>query len=327
MRISKKRLFDIIDNFKTKRILVYGDLILDRYIIGDIERISREAPVPILKVKKEKFRPGGAGNVTLNIQSLSAKPHLISFTGNDGFSKHFNDFFNDKNSNIFFNNRNKTIVKSRIISQNQQLIRIDREESVNINDNELKDLERIIKGLNVDAIILSDYSTGSINSEILTMFKRKSKEDDILLLLDPKPINYSIYGKDFSIITPNTAEAEALVKFKIISDEDARKAVKIISRRFKTKHTVLTRGEKGITAFERGKNIFTIPSYSHEVYDVTGAGDTVASVLLLSLCSGANLKEAVILSNLAASIVIERIGASQCSVEELKKRIIDIYGK
>ena len=325
MKVPKKRLFEIIDSFKDKRILIFGDLILDRYIIGNIERISREAPVPIVKVKKEDYKPGGAGNVALNIQSLSADSYLIAFTGDDDFSKHFKKFFNKNNSKIFKSKSNKTIVKSRIMSQNQQLIRIDREENVYISDKEIDDLKQLVKGIKTDAIILSDYSTGSINPETLKIFKQKAIADGVLILLDPKPNHYDIYGEGFSAITPNKAEAESIVNFKIESDEDAKKAIKIIQKRFKTKYTILTRGEKGITAFEKGKQIFTIPSYSHEVYDVTGAGDTVASVLLLSLCSNASLKEAVILSNLAASIVIEKIGASQCTTDELKRRINDLY--
>jgi len=325
MKVSKKRLFEIIDNFKDKKILIFGDLILDRYIIGNIERISREAPVPIVKVKREDYKPGGAGNVGLNIQSLSADSYLIAFTGKDSFSEHFKKFFNENNSKLFESDSNMTIVKSRIISQNQQLIRIDREENLSISDKEINELKQLLKGIRADAIILSDYSTGAINPKTLEIFKQKAIDDNILLLLDPKPNHYNIYGKGFSIITPNKAEAESIVNFKIESDEDAKKAVRIIQKRFGTKYTVLTRGEKGITAFEKGKKIFTIPSYSHEVYDVTGAGDTVASVLLLSLCSNASLKEAVILSNLAASIVIEKIGASQCKTEELKRRINDLY--
>ncbi len=325
MKVSKKRLFEIIDNFKDKRILIFGDLILDRYIMGNIERISREAPVPIVKVKREDYKPGGAGNVALNIKSLSADSYLIAFTGQDGFSKHFKNFFNENNAKIFESKSNKTIVKSRIMSQNQQLIRIDREENVYISDKEMNELKELIEGIKAEAIILSDYSTGAINPKTIKIFKQKAIADDVLLLLDPKPNHYDIYGKGFTAITPNKSEAESIVNFKIESDQDAKKAIKIIQKRFKTKYTILTRGEKGITAFEKGKKIFTIPSYSHEIYDVTGAGDTVASVLLLSLCSNASMKEAVILSNLAASIVIEKIGASQCTTEELKRRINDLY--
>lgn len=317
--IKLKRVEEICSQFKEKRILIFGDVILDRYIFGTVNRISPEAPVPVMKVEKEEFRLGGAGNVAANIDKLGAEGLLMGITGDDSYSY---ELFKLKNINnwILKSGPNKTLVKTRVISQRQQIVRIDREEEISVTaELEAFILEKIDKAI-IDAIIVSDYAKGSLTLPIMERLKQKSLSDNIPIIVDPKPPHFHMY-KNIDGITPNLKEAETITKKKIIYDTHAAAAIKFIRNKFKTKFSIITRGDRGITAGEKGKKTFHLPAFSHEVYDVTGAGDTVVSVLLLSLVSGASLKEAVSLSNAAASIVVEKIGTSQVTINEILKRM------
>jgi D-beta-D-heptose 7-phosphate kinase/D-beta-D-heptose 1-phosphate adenosyltransferase len=317
--IRLKRVEEICSQFKGKKILIYGDVILDRYIFGAVNRISPEAPVPVVKVKKEEFRLGGAGNVAANIDKLEGEGFLMGITGSDSYA---NELLRLKNKNnwILKSPVNKTLVKTRVISQRQQIVRIDREEEIRITaEMEASLLDKIEKTA-VDGIIVSDYAKGSVTQPIMEGLKRKALSDHIPIVVDPKPPHFHLY-KNIDGITPNLKEAEMILNKKIKDDHNAAAAIKFIRNKFNTAFSIITRGDKGITAGEKGKRIFHMPAFSHEVYDVTGAGDTVVSVLLLALVSGANLKEAVSLSNAAASIVVEKIGTSQVSIDEIQKQM------
>lgn len=317
--IKLKRVKEICSLFKKKRILIFGDIILDRYIFGKVNRISPEAPVPVVKIEKEEFRPGGAGNVAANIKKLGAKSILIGITGDDIYS---NEIFKLKinNDSIIRSKKNKTLVKTRVISGRQQIVRIDREENIIVTpeteDKIIKEFENVEK----DGIIISDYAKGTLTRNIIEYIKLSAKSNNIPIIVDPKPANYNIY-KNIDGITPNQKEAEEIINKKIIDEKDAAAAVKFIRKKFKTKFVTITRGDKGISAGENGKKVFHIPTFCHEVFDVTGAGDTVVSTLMLSLISGANLREAVSLANAAASIVVEKIGTAQTTIDEIHKRI------
>ncbi len=317
--IRLKRVEEICSQFKGKKILIFGDVILDRYIFGTVNRISPEAPVPVVKIEKEEFRPGGAGNVAANIDKLEAEGILMGITGDDPYSNELLKLKN-KNNLILSSAVNKTLVKTRVISQRQQIVRIDREEEIRITaEMEASLLEKIEK-TGVDGIIVSDYAKGSVTQPIMEGLKRKALSDNIPIVVDPKPPHFHLY-KNIDGITPNLKEAETIINKKIKDGNEAAAAIKFIRNKFNAKFSIITRGDKGITAGEKGKKIFHMPAFSHEVYDVTGAGDTVVSVLLLSLVSGANLKEAVSLSNAAASIVVEKIGTSQVTIEEIQKQM------
>lgn len=315
-----KRIEEICSQFKEKKILIYGDVILDRYIFGSVSRISPEAPVPVVKVEQEESRSGGAGNVAANVVKLGAQGLLLGITGDDGFAEELLNKLNNRDHQIVKSCLNKTLVKTRVIVQRQQIVRIDREEEINVNSEIETAVLGKIQNSNVDGIIVSDYAKGSLTPAIMEGLKQKAAADHIPIVVDPKPAHYHLY-KDIDGITPNLKEAEAIINKSIKNDSDATAAVKIIRNKFKTGFALITRGDKGITAGEKGKRTFHLPAFSHEVYDVTGAGDTVVSVLLLSLVSGANLKEAVGLANTAASIVVEKIGTSQVTIEEIHKRM------
>jgi D-beta-D-heptose 7-phosphate kinase/D-beta-D-heptose 1-phosphate adenosyltransferase len=314
-----KRIDEICAQFTGKKILIFGDIILDRYIFGSVNRISPEAPVPVVKVEKEEFRLGGAANVAANIDKLDADAILVGITGQDIFADELLKL-KDTSNRLLKTRENNTLVKTRIISQRQQIVRIDREEEIRVSPETEASLLEMIENTPADGIIVSDYAKGTLTAAIMEGLKRKAVSDNIPIVVDPKPPHYHLY-KNIDGITPNLKEAEEIINKKIKTDADAAAAAKFIKKKFQTKFSIITRGDKGITAIEQGKRTFHLPAFSHEVYDVTGAGDTVVSVLLLSLVSGADLKEAVSLSNAAASIVVEKIGTSQATTGEIQKHM------
>jgi D-beta-D-heptose 7-phosphate kinase/D-beta-D-heptose 1-phosphate adenosyltransferase len=317
--INQKRFEEISSRFKNKKILIYGDIILDRYIFGSVSRISPEAPVPVLKIHHEECRLGGAGNVCANLHALGATAILLGVTGNDLYSKEISKL-KYKNNLIQTNPANKTLVKTRVISQRQQIVRIDREEGIHLTPELEAEIINSINQLHLDGIIVSDYAKGTVNKKVMEFLKKKAKSNQIPIIVDPKPPNFDLYNSIHGI-TPNLKEAEQIINKKIQSDQDAVKAAKTIRKKFKTSFSMITRGDQGMTVSEVGVKTFHVPAIAHEVFDVTGAGDTVVSMLTLSLVSGASLKEAALLSNAAASIVIEKVGTSQVHVDELRERL------
>jgi D-beta-D-heptose 7-phosphate kinase/D-beta-D-heptose 1-phosphate adenosyltransferase len=320
--ITLKRVKEICSRFNDKRILIFGDIILDRYIFGSVKRISPEAPVPVVKVEKEESRSGGAGNVAANIDKLGAEGLLMGITGDDAFAREL--FKLKTGGNLAVKSaENSTLVKTRIISQRQQIVRIDREDTIRVTagiEHSLKETIQELDANDIHGIIVSDYAKGTLNRAIMACLEEKAAALGIPLIVDPKPPNFHLY-KNVSGITPNRGEAEAIANRSIESDSNAAAAVKFIRNKFNAGFALVTRGAQGITAAEKGKRTFHLPAFNHEVFDVTGAGDTVVSVLMLSLAAGAGLREAAALANGAASIVVEKIGASQVTAEEICERM------
>ena len=320
-----KRINEICSRFAAKKILVYGDIILDRYIFGQVERISPEAPVPVVKVSSEELRLGGAGNVAANIDHLGASGLLLGIIGNDGFAAETMRM--KKTGNLVISDpQNQTISKTRIISQRQQIVRVDREGTIILSAALLNQIRNAIDAAQIDGIIVSDYAKGTVNGSVMAMLKSRAAAGGIPIIVDPKPPHFAFY-RDVTGITPNLKEAEEIFGKTISTDGDATLALQRIRRKFRTQFTLITRGGRGISAAAKGSKIFHLPAFSHEIFDVTGAGDTVVAVLTLALVSGASLREAVALANAAASIVVEKIGTSQVSLEELKVRLLYILKK
>lgn len=318
--IDKKRLHEILSRFPAKKILIYGDLILDRYIFGKVNRISPEAPVPVVQIEKEECRLGGAGNVFANISKLGAQALVLGIAGRDSY---YRDLLRlaGKNNLILSTHDNRSLVKTRIVSNRQQIVRVDRESQIVVPPEMERQLTDSIEELSVDGIIVSDYAKGTVTRAILDRLKKKARKLGVPIIIDPKPPHFDFYHH-VDGITPNLREAEAMTKRRCVDETDFRKAATAIRRKFKSTFSLITLGSRGIIASERGRKTFHVPAFGHEVFDVTGAGDTVVSLLTLSLVSGATLREAVWLSNAAASIVIEKIGTSQVSPGELEKRIL-----
>lgn len=314
-----KRIAEVCSRFANKKILVFGDVILDRYIFGQVERISPEAPVPVVKVDSEEMRLGGAGNVAANIDQLGAKALLLGVVGADGYADEIARLKKTGNW-VISDPANQTIVKTRIISQRQQIVRVDREGQIRLGSAVMDQIEAAVDAAEMDAVIVSDYAKGTVNAEVMSLLKARAAALNVPIVVDPKPPHFDFYH-GVTGVTPNLKEAEAMAGNPVAGDLDVALALKRIRRKFKTDFALITRGGKGISAAEKNRKIFHLPAFSHEVFDVTGAGDTVVAVLTLALAAGADLREAVALANAAASIVVEKIGTAQVGLEELLTRL------
>lgn len=312
-----------LDEFKNKNIVVIGDLMLDKYIFGKVERISPEAPVQVVSVDKEKYVPGGAANAANNVASLNGGAYLLGIVGNDIAKDILIDVVKSKSiatEGIVIDSKKPTIQKIRVIGQNQQLLRIDYEDKRYIdNEANLKLLENIKKIDKIDAIIVSDYAKGTINKEIMCEIKEYAIENKILLIIDPKPKHKDFY-KGASLITPNKKEAEEMTGIKIENNSDLEKVGKKLMDELEC-DVLITTGEKGMSLFERGKGPKHIPTVAKEVYDVSGAGDTVIATLSLALSCGASFNDAAILANHAAGIKVGKLGTAPVALNELKQSL------
>lgn len=304
MLITKERVKEILSKFTEKSILVVGDLILDKYLWGEVERISPEAPVPIVDVKKETVNLGGACNVAWNLSSLDVKTTIAGVVGKDENAKILKSLLQRKNINtILIEDKNRpTTEKTRVIAVSQQLLRIDRESKEKLKE-EVR--EKLIKELknqaqNFDAIIISDYGKGVISRDVIEVFL----ERNIPVFVDPKPSHFEYY-KDITIMTPNRKEAYGLIKAK--KEIPLEKVGKTIMEKLNLKNLLITLGAEGMALFTEDK-ITKIPAKARKVFDVTGAGDTVISVLTASKVSGATWEESAILANYAGSYVVGEIG-------------------
>jgi D-glycero-beta-D-manno-heptose-7-phosphate kinase len=316
--ITLKRLEQICQSFAGKKLLIYGDIILDRYIFGQVDRISPEAPVPVVKVTHEELRLGGAGNVAANIDSLGATGVLMGIVGDDIFADYILQM--KKKNHIVIQEKNvHTIVKTRVLTQRQQIVRIDREDIIATTPAIDKQLLDAVAKTRFDGIIVSDYAKGTVNRTVIKALIQLAQAKKIPIVVDPKPPHFDMY-RGVTGVTPNLSEAEAMVGKKIASDKEVAAAIARIRKKYHTRFAVITRSAKGISVGEFGKRVFHFPAHSLEVFDVTGAGDTVAAVLTLALSSGASLREAVVIANAAASIVVEKIGTSQVNASDLIER-------
>ena len=322
--MDKEKLLKIINKFKNKKILVLGDIMLDKYIWGEVSRISPEAPVQVVNVLKESYAPGGAANVANNIAALNGKASMVGIVGNDEANKLLLNELQKRNINvdgIFKDNNKPTIQKVRVIGRGQQLLRFDYEKKGYVDGNtELSILSFIEKNIgSFDAVAISDYAKGVITESLMRRLKEICKKNDKIIVVDPKPKHKDLY-KNVDLVTPNHTEAHEISNIEM-EDEDKIFEVGKALIKFFNSPVLITRGEKGMSLFELNGEVTNIPTKAKEVYDVTGAGDTSVATIALSLASGANLKEAAIIANYAAGITVGKIGTSTVSIDELKKSI------
>lgn len=308
----------ILPDFSAASVLVIGDVMLDRYWFGDTSRISPEAPVPIVKIDSTDNRPGGAGNVALNIAALGAHVTLLGITGNDEAAVTLAQQLTaaSVNHDLCMLDPIATIIKLRVISRHQQLLRMDFEEKlVSIDNDELT--ERYKKHLqHANLVILSDYKKGTLsNSQALIQLARAA---GVPVLVDPKGTDFSIY-QHANIITPNYKEFEAIVG-PCQHEQDIIDKGRALLAQHHIDALLITRGEDGMTLIQK-EDTAHLPAYAREVFDVTGAGDTVIGSLGAAVGAGADLLTATALANLAASLVVGKLGAATVSVPELKAAI------
>jgi len=328
----------IISRFRGKKILVVGDIILDQYIQGSVDRISPEAPVPVvLQDGDSRFTPGGAANVANNLSSLGAQVVLVGQVGRDREEKILRSELKKRRVNtigLMADPQGVTSLKTRIIAQHQQLVRVDRENGVSVNPEICRKILAFIEKnfKNFDAIILSDYGKGVITKDLVRRVCALKRRHKKVVTVDPKVEHFNYYNQ-VTCITPNRKETENAIRNIIITHAKGRQ-LKIKNDKLKTMKDVrmagqeilnylslesllITLGEHGMYLFEKGQEPFLIGTKAKEVFDVTGAGDTVISVFTLSLAAGASKQEAAILANYAAGIVVAKTGAVAVTPNEL----------
>lgn len=314
---------DIVKKFQGKRIAVIGDIMLDHYIKGSSTRLSPEAPVPILLAEKDSFIPGGAANVAINLASMGIEVTLCGIIGND-FSG--NELYSNLNKNnieydpCFIKKDIPTIVKTRVVSNNHQICRIDREGNFdwyNLSSSEI--LNNIIKKLKgSDAIIISDYAKGAINATLLQTLVHLSHESNTLILMDPKPKN-RIKVEKMDLLKPNKSEALELagIAWEHHSQFPAEEVCHKIWQRFKPRYLVITLGAEGMLLSEGGKINKIIPTIAKQVFDVCGAGDTTMAALAAAMSAQIPIEEAISFANFCAGIVVGKYGTTSVSLEEI----------
>lgn len=325
--MQKNRLEEILNAFRDVRVGVIGDMMLDDYIIGTVERISPEAPVPVVSVKEEKFVLGGAANVVNNLSVLGAQVFCFGVIGNDfDGDRLLNEFKKQKIevSGIVRSEKRRTIVKRRIIGESQQLLRLDWEDAKPISEDieELLIVKIMKKIEGLDAIILSDYDKGILTYKLVREIIKICKEKNIKVMVDPKPKNAENYI-GATAMTPNRKEAlECLGRKSFENIVDIGKELK---EKLHLESLLLTRSEEGVSLFEKDE-VINIPTYAKEVFDVTGAGDTVISVFTLAASvKNVTLCEAAKIANTAAGVVVGKIGTSTVTKEEILEFYNRIY--
>jgi D-beta-D-heptose 7-phosphate kinase/D-beta-D-heptose 1-phosphate adenosyltransferase len=305
----------IVKNFNGKRVLVLGDLMLDKYLWGNVGRISPEAPVPVVEVHKDTSCLGGAGNVCHNLKSLGAFPLPVGVVGDDQPGHWIRESVPDS-SGIFVDKKRPTTVKTRIIAHHQQVARVDQEEKKSISAVFEEKILNFIRTNTFEGILISDYNKGLLTKPLMSKLLPYAHKKKISVFVDPKVDNFFSFSP-VTLINPNHTEAERIVHHACDTDSQVERAGAKILSRIDAKYLILKRGEHGLTVFEKGKKEIHIPTIAKEVFDVTGAGDTVIATASLALLSGASILEAAILANAAAGVVVGKIGTATLTPEEL----------
>ncbi|MFH1623847.1 MAG: D-glycero-beta-D-manno-heptose-7-phosphate kinase [Pseudomonadota bacterium] len=323
--LGGKRGLEILSRFEYSTILVIGDIMVDQFIWGKVSRISPEAPVPVVNVTSESLRLGGATNVVNNICSLDGKVLVCGVVGDDDTGEKLTNnlrVLGIDTDGVIVERGRSTTVKTRIIAHSQQVVRYDREDTSEINlDSVQKIISYLRKNLeSLDAVIISDYGKGTISRELVREVIRLVRDNGKVIAVDPKVNNFSFY-RGVTVITPNNSEASQATGIEIKDKESLLRVGEILLNKLACKSLLVTRGEEGMTLFESNGHITHIPAQAKEVYDVTGAGDTVISALTLALTAGATLKEASAIANYAAGIVVGEVGTATVTRNELIKAI------
>ena len=324
-----KRLLDVLDGFHQAHLLVVGDLMLDRFIWGEVERISPEAPVPVLRVTSESSRLGGAANVVNNVRSLGAQVTACGVIGRDAAGRRLLQDLRRAGAStvgIFADKQVQTIQKSRIIARprHQQIVRLDRENEKPIGESTLKRLCAFVlaRAKACDAVVISDYGKGVVHAKLLRSIAKLVKRHKIICIIDPKKENYEYYRLP-TLITPNQDEASDASGMEIQDEKSLLAAGKKLEQIWQAEAVLITRGPDGMSLFRPRYAVKHFPTEPRDMFDVTGAGDTVVAVCGLALARGASFEEAAVLANLAAGLVGDEVGTVAVSLDKLKRIVQD----
>jgi len=326
--LSESRARQILTSAAKKRALVIGDVMLDHFIWGEVGRISPEAPVPVVDFVRENYIPGGAGNVARNLAALGIRTDLFGVVGRDAYAAKLKELLAAQRigcAGLFSHPGRDTTMKTRIVAHQQQVVRLDRESRDSLDDRASQKLLAALKPKirSAAAVIVGDYGKGVITQPLLDAIKEMCREHGVWLSLDPKPVHHlNLWG--LSLITPNRKEAFELARLPDatrhadpLQDGNLMQAVEHLLVELKPEWLLITLGELGMLLCRSGEKPFHIPTQAKEVFDVSGAGDTVIASFTLAIAGGASAKEAAILSNYAAGIVVGKVGTAVAGPEEL----------
>jgi len=315
----------ILDKFDQARVIILGDLIIDQYIWGKVSRISPEAPIPVVEVVRENFSLGGAANVANNLNALGASVEICGVVGDDTYGGMLLGMLKEKGIDtrlVVKDPARPTILKTRIIAHKQQVVRVDREDTRSLEGEGLARMKEHLQEAipNVDAMILEDYGKGVIQegllSEIIPMARGLGK----IVTVDPKRDHFPFY-KGVTAITPNRLEAEEATGVHICDEKGLHEAGARLMERLQCDAVLITMGDEGMCLFKDGEPPLKIPARAREVYDVSGAGDTVIAVFTSALVGGATFRQAAMLSNVAGGLVVEKLGTAVVTREEIRLRM------
>ncbi len=318
LTMTRDRLTALLDSARTKRLAVVGDAMLDVYLVGDVDRISPEAPVPVVRVRERRYALGGAANVAQNVGAMGARCLLVGAVGNDAGGATLRtmlDAMSVEADHLVEVDR-PTTTKTRIVARSQQLVRVDEEDDADLSSDEIAQLLEAVRTAiaDADALVLEDYNKGVLVPEVITNAVSWARERGIPIVVDPKYRNFFAYH-GATVFKPNRRELEAALGAAINLDDPG--ALPEVFKRLGVEHLLLTLGERGMALLSPDGGVVRIPTMAREVYDVVGAGDTVTAYLGATLAAGATAREAAVVANFAAGVEVAKLGAATVTPEEV----------
>lgn len=321
--LSTRTIKALLHTFTSRTILVVGDVMLDEFIWGEVVRISPEAPVPVVQGRRRTYTAGGAANVAANLVSLGGQVILHGIIGKDEAAAHLCRLLADQSvdpSNLFPDPSRPTTIKTRIVAQNQQVVRVDWEECKPLDEQPASQFLHLACASlqQCDLMILSDYGKGTISPKTAAALIQQARTLEKPVIVDPKGLDYVKY-RGTNLITPNQHEAQLAAHHPVTNEQELQEAAAILQQTLEGSSIIVTRGAAGMAVFVSGQPAVMIPAAARQVFDVTGAGDTVVAALALALASGADLVTAARLANTAAGIVVGKVGTAVVALDELEK--------
>lgn len=321
--LTAERASDVVAAMRGRKVVVFGDVMLDEFVWGDVTRVSPEAPVPVVDIRRESVHLGGAANVLANLRALGARAAVVGVVGSDRAGERVRAELRDAGAldadeSLIVDVSRPTTLKTRIIAHSQLVVRADRERRAPLDgpteERVVAALRKLLRG--ADALVVSDYDKGAVTPGTLEEILPAAEAAGVPVLIDPKIRNFNSY-RPATLVTPNHHEALRLTNMEDDTDEGMARAARAIRERLGCRSVLITRGERGMMLLGEGGEPVYVPTAAREVYDVTGAGDTVIATLAASLAAGASLVEAAMLANHAAGVVVGKVGTATASAEEL----------
>jgi D-beta-D-heptose 7-phosphate kinase/D-beta-D-heptose 1-phosphate adenosyltransferase len=319
--MSSRTALNLLASFPGKRVLVLGDVMLDEFIWGDVRRISPEAPVPVVAVKRRTYVPGGASNTAANVAAFGGRPMLLGVIGKDSAADQLRAVLAKNgidSDGLVADGQRVTTTKARIVAHNQQVVRLDSEQreplSPGQEDEVIRQAETRME--DADACIISDYAKGVVSSRVARQFIRLARQAGRPVIVDPKGSDYTKY-RGATIIKPNVHEAETCTKQEITDEPSLLDVGRRLIEILEGSSVLITRGGEGMSLIRDGSRVVHVPALCRNVFDVTGAGDTVAGALAMGLAAKGALEEVIEIANLAASVVVGKVGTATVTLDEL----------